>query len=216
MWCRLSPICVSYAMLFDPLDEILGRRSKVRLLRALGPLDRPVSGREAARLAGLSHRVITSLDELAALGVVIRREAAGQHLYTFNREHVLADAIQHVFAEEERRSGLILDRIRLVAAEAGALYAGVFGSAARKQDRPGSDLDVLMVVEHEDAKERSRDAMIRMLEVLHEEYGVRPSPVVLTLAEARRQAREDSSLLRDVLRDGRCVHGRRLEDLLNG
>jgi predicted nucleotidyltransferase len=203
-------------MLFDPVDEILGRRSKVRLLRALGPLDRPVSGREAARLAGLSHRAITSLDELAALGVVIRREAAGQHLYTFNREHVLAGAIQHLFAEEERRIGLILERIRAVAEEAGVLYAGVFGSAARKEDRPGSDLDVFIVVQQEDFKERSGDVLIPALEALEQEYGVGLSPVVLTLAEARRQARKGSTLLRDVLRDGRSVHGGPLEDLLNG
>jgi predicted nucleotidyltransferase len=203
-------------MLFEPLDEILGRRSKVRLLRALGPLDRPVSGREAARLAGLSHRAITALDELAALGVVIRREAAGQHLYTFNREHVLANAIQHVFAEEERRSSLILERIRSAAAEAGALYAGVFGSAARKEDRPGSDLDLFMVLEHEDAKDRSRDAMAVAFEDMQEHYGVRLSPVVVALVEARRQARAESSLLQDVLRDARRVHGRPLEELLNG
>jgi predicted nucleotidyltransferase len=203
-------------MLFEPLDQILGRRSTVRLLRALGPLDRPVSGREAARLAGLSHRAITALDELAALGVVIRREAAGQHLYSFNREHVLASAVQHLFAEEERRTSVILERMRSVAEEAGALYAGVFGSAARKEDRPGSDLDVFMVVGREDAKERARDAMILALEELQEDFGVRPSPVVVALGEARRQARADSALLRDVLRDARRVHGRPLEDLLGG
>lgn len=203
-------------MLFDLLDEILGSRSKVRLLRALGPLDRPVSGREAARLAGLSHRAITALDELAALGVVIRREAAGQHLYTYNQEHVLANAIRHVFAEEERRSSLILERIRSVAAEAGALYAGVFGSAARREDRPGSDLDVFMVMEHEDAKDGSRDALVLALEELQERFGARVSPVVVALAEARRQAREEAPLLRDVLRDTRRVHGPPLEDLLNG
>jgi predicted nucleotidyltransferase len=202
-------------MLFELLDEILGRRSKVRLLRALGPLDRPVSGREAARLAGLSHRAITALDELAALGVVIRREAAGQHLYTFNREHVLANAIQHVFVEEERRSSLILDRIRSVAAEAGALYAGVFGSAARREDRPGSDLDLFIVLEHEEAKESAKDAMVLAIEELQEHYGVRLSPVVVSLVEARRQAREESPLVQDVIRDARRVHGRPLEEVLN-
>jgi predicted nucleotidyltransferase len=203
-------------MLFEPLDGILGQRSKVRLLRALLPLNRPVSGREAARLAGLSHRVITAVDELAALGIVIRREAAGQHLYSFNGDHVLAGAIQQVFAAEERRSSLILARIRSAAAETGALYAGVFGSAARKEDRPGSDLDVFMVMEHDDARERSGGALVRALEALQAEYGVRASPVVLVLAEARRQAREDAPLLRDVLRDARRVHGRPLEELLNG
>jgi predicted nucleotidyltransferase len=110
----------------------------------------------------------------------------------------------------------ILGRIQSVASETGALYAGVFGSAARREDRPGSDLAVFMVVEHEAARERSGDALVRALEALQEEYGVRASPVVVVLVEARRQAREDAPLLREVLRDARRVHGRPLEELLNG
>ncbi len=69
-------------MLLDPLDHAIGTRAKVRLLRALVPLDRPVSGREAARLAGVSRQAIRSLDELVAVGIVRRQETAGQHLYT--------------------------------------------------------------------------------------------------------------------------------------
>jgi uncharacterized protein len=203
-------------MLFEPLDEIVGRRSTVRLLRALGPLDRPVSGREAARLAGLSHRAITALDDLAALGLVVRRPAAGQHLYTFNREHALAPAILHLFAEEERRTETIFDRIRSLADGFGALYAGVFGSAARKDARPGSDLDLLVVVENEQAKARAHDGLIGAAEALEVEFGVRPRLVVLSLDDAWRHAREDSPLLRDVLRDSRRVYGQRLEDLVHG
>ena len=72
----VTPLLVPTVMLFDILDEIFGRRSKVRLLRTLSSIDRAVSGREAARLSGLSHRAMVSLDDLVAFAGTDRVEAA--------------------------------------------------------------------------------------------------------------------------------------------
>ena len=65
-----------------PLDHILTNRGKVRLLRALIPLSRPVSGREAAKLARLSQTpALRALNDLVALGILHRMETFSQHLY---------------------------------------------------------------------------------------------------------------------------------------
>src|SRR5690606_708609 len=129
-------------MLFDPLDNVLGTRSKVRLLRALVPLDRPVSGREAARLAGVSRQAIRTLDELAAVGVVNRQEAAGQHLYTFNRSNRLAPSVVALFDAERKRTAELFERLAGIVGEAGSVASAVvFGSAARGEAGPESDLD---------------------------------------------------------------------------
>ncbi|MBW3554488.1 MAG: nucleotidyltransferase domain-containing protein [Gemmatimonadetes bacterium] len=203
-------------MLFDALDEVFGRRSNVRLLRALSPIDYAVSGREAARLAGLSHRAIVSLDDLAALGVVHRRETAGQHLYSFNREHALAPAVLELFAAEHRRTTAILGRLKELAGAAGAAYAGVFGSGARGEAKPKSDLDVIVLVESPESRRAAYESLVAASGRLQEEFGVRLSPVVLTLDQAREQARERGTLMRDLVRDARRVHGHPLEELIGG
>lgn len=203
-------------MLFDILDEIFGRRSKVRLLRALSALDRPVSGREAARLAGLSHRAMISLDDLVALGIVNRGETAGQHLYTFDREHILAAAVLQVFEAERDRMDSVFARLSSIAGSAEVEYAGIFGSSARKEAEPGSDLDLLVLVRTPEAGERAHDAFVGAAADLKDRLGLRLSPVVLTVDQARKQAADSDAFLSTIQRDLRRVYGPSLEDLLGG
>src|SRR5688572_27054724 len=99
-------------MLFDSLDTVLGTTVKVRLLRVLAPLTRPVSGREAARLAGVSHIAQRALEELAAAGILHRQETAGPYLYTFNHDHLLAPAIEDLFEAEHRFTESLFEQLR--------------------------------------------------------------------------------------------------------
>ena len=205
-------------LLLTPLDTILGSAAKVRLLRALLPLDRPVSGREAARLAGLSHRAVLALDELAALGVLERRTTAGGHtnLYGVNRSHALVPAIVALFEAERERTAAIVRRIARVLKDVGGVEASVvFGSQARGDAGPTSDLD-LLVLTATGARERVHDAIVEAAPSLESELGVRLSPVVLTLTQARRQHAAGDAFLAAALRDARRVSGAPLEELLDG
>src|SRR3982750_1097208 len=96
-------------ILQNPLDAVLGSGTKVKLLRALVPLSRPVGMREAARLAGVSASGAQgAMEDLAAMGILDRREATAQHLYQINRGNHLAAALAELFrAEEERWNDLI-------------------------------------------------------------------------------------------------------------
>lgn len=202
-------------MLFEPLDHILGTRSKVRLLRVLVPLDRPVSGREAARLAGLSHQAIAVLDDLAAAGIVERREASGQHLYTFARSNRLAPVIERLFEEERSRSEELFRRLaRILGRTQAVLGAVIFGSAARGEAVPGSDLDLLVIVSTPRSKKRVHDRLVDLSPAIRAEFGLELSPVVLTLAQLRRQHADGDPFVEEVLRDERTVVGWSIRELV--
>lgn len=204
-------------MLFDPLDQILGTRSKVRLLRALAPLDRPVSGREAARLARLSRQAIVALDELVSAGIVNRQGAAGQHLYTFARTNRLAPAILQLFNEESARTKELFHRLVCIIDESGSVLGAVFfGSAARGEASPGSDLDLLVVVADSESRSSIYDQLVAASPALRSEFGVELSPVVLEVDRARRQHAEGDPFIAEVLRDGRRVYGQPIEELVGG
>jgi DNA-binding FadR family transcriptional regulator len=118
-------------MLLQPLGHVLGARAKVRLLGVLAP-GRPVSGREAARLAGVSRHAIRALEELAAIGILRRQETAGQHLFTFNHQNRIASALGDLFDAERQRANELFARLTEIAIGAGAVTSAVvFGSAAR-------------------------------------------------------------------------------------
>ena len=204
-------------MLFEPLDHILGTRSKVRLLRVLVPLDRPVSGREAARLAGLSHQAIAVLDDLAAAGIVERQEASGQHLYTFARSNSLAPVIERLFSEERMRAAELFRRLAwFLGSTESVLGAVIFGSAARGEAVPGSDLDLLVVVPDATSKRWAADRLVDLSPDVRRMFGAELSPVVLTLAELHRQHAEGDPFIEEVLRDERTVIGLPIRELVGG
>ena len=215
----MSIVLPNVARLFlSPLDAILGSVAKVRLLRVLVPLDRLVSGREAARLAGLSHRAVLALDELTALGLLERRTTSGGHtnLYRFNRSSALAPVIVALFDAERERTATILRRIAAVLRRVGTVESAVvFGSQARGEAEAGSDLDLLVLTASGD-RERVHDAIAEAAPALEAELGLRLSPVVLTVTQARRQRRQGDAFIAEAIRDARRVTGRALEEVLDG
>jgi predicted nucleotidyltransferase len=205
------------AMLFNPLDDLLGTTTKVRLLRALVPLNRPVSGREAARLAGVSHIALRALEELGSAGILNQGEATGQHLFTFNRRHHLAPVIEHLFDHERHYTSTIFARLgEAIEAADSVESAMIFGSSARGEAGPGSDLDVLVVVKGQKAREGVHSALVDLAPGLSTEFGVRLSPIVITLEQFRQQNKENDPFISEIQRDGRHLMGRTLEELING
>lgn len=205
-------------MLLNPLDFILGTATKVKLVRALVPLERPVSGREAARLAGVSRIAQRSLDELAQAGVLTRGETAGQYLYAFHREHVLAHSLIALFDEEDRYTRAVFERLgeTLKERQRDVVSAVIYGSASRGEADPSSDLDVLVLVRSDEAKAPVYDALVEASPRLETDFGLRLSPVVLTLEQARAQRAEEDPFTAEVLRDARRICGRPLEEVMDG
>jgi UTP:GlnB (protein PII) uridylyltransferase len=195
-------------MLLDPLDQLLGTRTKVGLLRVLVPLDRPVSGREAARLAGVSSIALKALEELAEAGILKLERGTGQHLFTFERRHHLAPVIETLFEAERQFTAAIFDHLRDgLAGLEGVESAVVFGSSARGEAGPGSDLDLLVVVRGHEDREGVRMGLAEGAPGLRANFGVRLSPVVLTREQVRTQVGENDPFVREVLGDARHVWG---------
>jgi hypothetical protein len=115
------------------------------VLTVLAGAQEEFSGRRIHRLIGRGSEpgVRKAVERLVDQGIVLRRRAGRANLYQLNRRHVSAEAIECL---AEARWWLIA-RLR----EAIALWevpprcAALFGSVARKQAGPDSDLDLLVV-----------------------------------------------------------------------
>lgn len=209
--------------ILQPLDEVLGARSKVRLLRELLRQERAVSGREAGRLAGLSPAgARNALQDLVALGVVEREGQGVEHLFRINRGHFLVrHGLEPLFSAEERAVDAVFDRLADLASdlveETGVdiLSAVVFGSVAREEDVPGSDLDLLLVVSSEE-EELVRQAIAERAPDLERTFGLALSPVVMTLDRLRELREEGASLAVAIEEEGRRVYGAYVDELIGG
>lgn len=102
------------------------------------------TGRELARLSGRSVTGVQhALDRLVDEGLVHRAEAGRSYLYSLNREHLLAPAVE-VMAEANWK---LVERLRLQIAgwKSPTFHASLFGSAARGDGNAASDIDVLVM-----------------------------------------------------------------------
>lgn len=115
------------------------------VLSALAGAEAEMTGRELQRVIGHgSHQGIRNAAErLAEQGVVSRRSAGNANLYWLNRDHVAASWIEGL----ARLPAQLLDRLRGAIdgwTQPPALVV-LFGSVARGEATPQSDLDLLVV-----------------------------------------------------------------------
>lgn len=129
-----------------PLTAVFRSAGAVRVLRALsrhgGLLAVPTLERAAGLTNAGAHRVVRALLDTG----VVRAEGQGRVTgYRLDTEHPLTPAITALFAAEEARADRVFEAIRAAAAPHAPRALWLFGSAARGEDAPGSDVDVAVV-----------------------------------------------------------------------
>lgn len=208
---------------FHPLDEALGTRSKVRVLRVLLDQETKLSGREIGRQAGVADRTARlALNDLHQLGLVHRDVSPGEHRFGVNRQHVLIKhGLEVLFATERRSVRDVFDHLRTMCADisrqqdANVRSAWVFGSAMRGEDTLASDLDLLVLLDDMEDVSGVREELEAERESLTHTYGLDLSPVVLSAKRLREMDREASSLTVSLRKDARRVLGDTVNEVLN-
>jgi predicted nucleotidyltransferase len=207
-------------MLFRPLDAILGTTTKIQILRALLPLDSPVTGREAQRLAGVRSTVgaMTALNELTVLGILLRGGSPSTHQYRVNREHEMEPPLRAIFELERRRAdvlrGLLDEALARAGVRASIRSVVLFGSEARRDARPGSDLDLLLVL---DSPERIAEVERALTDVSAEvrgRLGVRVDGIVIDAGRVRERLDAGDPLMETIRAEGRVLLGEPFDDVV--
>lgn len=209
-------------MLAHVLDAMLGTTTKVRILRTLFALGSAATGNEARGLARVRsvRAMYAALDELTSLGILLREETRGPHLYRVNREHHLEEPLAALFEAESRRVGEMRAALRSALEGAGQLAPVVsmvlYGSNARGEAGPASDLDVLVVTRDEAAVNPVRDALLDASEQLGRRFGIQLSAYVLPEPRLRERYRDGDPLLLTIESEGRELHGTPFPELVQG
>lgn len=180
----------------ESLDDLFSTGSHVRVLRALAALPSTVavSGRELARRAGVSQP--TARDVLASLerqGVLLVARSLRRDSYRLNPDHVLVPLIRELFGRERIVTAEAEESIGAVARKvAGVGTAYLFGSAARGDMRPDSDIDVAV------ESSRALPDSSPEVEAFHDRFGNRINIIKLPTRGAaglRQRIKEEGKVL---------------------
>lgn len=199
-----------WALIRSPID--------MEVMRVLRGTTRPLTGRDVARLvrAGSQPTVNASLRRLSDEGLVHVEEAGNAYLYTFNREHLAAPAVEllaDVRAELERRL-----RDEIAGWRIAPVHLSVFGSAARGDGDTKSDIDIFVV--------RPRDVpdddpgWHEQLDGLSDHVlawtGNHVGLSEVSEADLRRLRRERPPVVAELSRDAIAIVGSEPDELLGG
>lgn len=186
------------------------------VLIVLAGTSRPLTGREVARLVGRrSHQgVLNVLNRLAEHGVVSREEAGRAMLFTLNREHLAAPAVD-VLA---RMRTELLTRLRTAVAAWGVtpVHLSMFGSAARGDGDLHSDID-LFLVRPEEVGEDNRVWQMQRDELatrVQRWTGNHAGISEVTEAELRRLDSEQPPIVAELRADAVVLYGPTITELL--
>lgn len=170
------------------MDLTLPLRSLIPSLDSdvLAVLSRTESALGATRIARLADRgsrqgVSRVLDRLVEHGLVLAHPTNAGHVYQLNRRHVLVPALTSALEAGERVRGLLTEQVRGLRPR--PAHASVFGSFARGEGSPGSDIDLLIVVPAD--QDPHEDTWVAQVRAAQEQVlvatGNRLEPLVLTL-----------------------------------
>ena len=199
-------------MNFDrPLDEIFGSRSKVALLRLMIRTRGERTGRDLARLVSLDAKTChTALRELGRQGVVEYRKVGPAILYRLNEGHsIVMRLIEPLFQGEGTLLQEYAEELK-ARLKSPVISMILFGSVARKEQRPTSDVDLVVIVPTNGAVRKAESSTDEVALDLAGRYGSAPQVVIYGQEDFRRKARSGDRFVSEVLRTGRVVQGRPL------
>ena len=201
-------------VIYRVLDEVFRSWSNVAVLRALLDTASGHSGNEIARISGMHPRsALKALTSLEELGIVRRQRGGRDHLFTLNRQHVLIrDAILPLYSVERRFPGAMLTALSTLLKKS-VISAIVFGSVARKEETPKSDIDICCIVKSEKEKDTVRRILDSRSHSIYEKFGVKISPIFFTLEEFQKKSK--NSLVKEMLKEGILIVGKNPRILLN-
>jgi predicted nucleotidyltransferase len=166
----------------------------------------PLSVAQVAADCGLTTRgVRLVLESLASQGLVHVLGQPRSQLYSVAMLHPMAGALKSLFAHEHHRWESLQETLRqALGSWREVRSAWLYGSVARGEDRPGSDVDILLVLGERgvDVSHRVRDAV----QALGDRLGLHFSAVVLAPEELA-AVKPGDAWWSDVVRDAKVLKG---------
>jgi predicted nucleotidyltransferase len=161
------------------LEHVLGAKSKVAAPRVLFNSKVGFSGSSVAKRAGMGLLVVqNALADLEGLGLVQVERGSVEHRHRLNFKHYLVGQGLRALFEAERGMAKALAHDLRPLLKGQVLSAGLFGSFAHGEANPGSDIDLLVIVETLKEHERVSALLSDKLQSLTERYGLPLQPVI--------------------------------------
>jgi predicted nucleotidyltransferase len=199
----------------NPVTHIFGVDSNIRVLRELVRHGGGLSSSTISRQSGLSRSSVwLALQALQSLNVITSEGSDNTKVFKFNKDHFLAGPIGLLFQTERDRFSSLLEAIKASsqANRQWILSLWMYGSVARREDVPGSDVDVAVIVDDDHLAEVV-SAIRENLRQPGERLDFLPNVVGLDIGDVKRLVGDDDPWWHNSSHDAVVLIGEHPEDV---
>ena len=198
-----------------PLDDIFQTPSSIKVLRVLAKSELDLTGRQIADMAGLNPQTCqNTLDRLNDLRLLAVRRVGRAYLYRLKSNNAIVNQMLAPLFNTEKN--LLANELTKVAnrLEGTAIAVILFGSVARGEEEPGSDIDLAVIVQDPETREAAQGLGDEILDELADVTGVVPTIIVWSKDEFKERYDSGDGLARSLLEEGRVVMGPPVYEIL--
>lgn len=198
------------------LERLFRAPGQISVLRALWKAPVPLTGRQIQQLAGVHNlTAMRCLKDLERLGLLQRRAAGRANLYSLKRsQRTVRDLVGPIFKAEQAAPQRFAQELGRVL-RGHCVSAVLYGSVARGQATPASDVDLLVVTRNGSVTDRFTASVQQRAEKrVRDGWGLVLEANVKTQSEVAKHW--NSRLMKQIRREGRLVTGKPLEEVRRG
>ncbi|PKQ27486.1 MAG: hypothetical protein CVT63_07750 [Candidatus Anoxymicrobium japonicum] len=195
--------------LHGAVEDILGSKIKIGILRLLFRTRGLFSGREISRMVGFSPtHTISNLRELEAAGLILRQRAGKTDLYQLNDKNSAIDGVLAPIFDWE--SNLLAELAEMFADRLGAKIVSIrlFGSVARGEEKSDSDVDLLLTLTDGVDIDELEEVIAEIDLDAGRRLGCPVSTVFVTESEYTKKVKSKKGFWKDIPRESKVIYER--------
>lgn len=197
-------------MKFNNIVHDLNRSVYLKILCYLLPHTEGLSGNALAKLTGVSApKANMALHFLVSQGVLSYRIVGKSYLYRVCREHVLVEKILLPQLEFQKNIFASLGRFIAKQLKPCPLSIILYGSMARSEEKPDSDIDVLLVYPDSHTSKNFND-YDQMINAVRRRFGNSLSVRRGLAKQLRERYKSNDPLITNIVKEGKVIYGKTL------
>ena len=194
----------------NPLDDIFQSKNNARILRQLALFpSRVVTGRGLARELGMNHATcIRALNSLVDICAVSRKTVGKSSVYEIPSDSVLYNELLKPLFEKE--TNLLNDLVMILSKgmRQSLLSIYLFGSVARGDDTPASDIDIAFILKSGVDKRKIEEALGVNEREVYSLYRIGTNVLLYTFEEFERMRKSGHPLVKEIMSEGILLSGK--------
>jgi len=203
----------------NPLDKILNNEAKIKILRFLCRTEAEWSGRQIAKEIKLNpvtcHKALLELNNER---VLLLRIIGKSYLYSINKKNfIVSDLLKPLYKKESKISENLYKMIvkdTPFLQKNKVISIAVFGSMVKREEKPTSDIDILVLIKNSEDKKEIEKYFERINERIMSKFSKTISAYIQSIDEFKLKYERNLVLIKNILNSHKLLIGKPLKELL--